>query len=94
MAVLLVLSLGHGGTFAASPGASNTPETTVPQGKDPPGADNGEPMLPPADHKEVIPAPNIDDEDIHTEAPNPNAGHEEEVIPPPEPDEEPSVTPH
>jgi hypothetical protein len=88
---ILVLSLGHD---VALPGASNTPEKTIPQGKDPPGADNGEQMLPPTDHKEVIPPPRIGDEDIYIDAPNPSAGHEEEVIPPPAPDEDPSVTPH
>lgn len=40
--ILLALSFGHNGTFAASPGVSSTPEKTIPQGKDPPGADNGE----------------------------------------------------
>ena len=36
----------------------------------------------PAEHKGVIPPPDIGDEDIHTDVPNPEAGHEEEVIPP------------
>jgi len=35
-------------------GATDTPEMTVPQGQDPPGADNGE-QLPPTQDKEVIP---------------------------------------
>jgi hypothetical protein len=74
-------------------GASGEPEKTVPQGQDPPGADNGQQLLPPED-KEVMPPPPIGDEDIHTDAPNPHAGHEEEVIPPPAPEEAPSVTPH
>jgi hypothetical protein len=75
------------GSFA---GAPSTPEKTVPQGQDPPGADNTEqPILPHAEDKEVIPPPPIGDEDIHTQAPNPEAGHEEEVIPPPTPSEEP-----
>lgn len=89
--ILLALYLGHD---VASAGDSNTPEKTVPQGNDPPGADIDEQTLPPADHQEVIPPPPIGDEDIYTEAPNPDAGHEEEVIPPPEPDEGSSVTPH
>jgi hypothetical protein len=81
--------------FAASlSGSTETPEKTVPQGNDPPGADNGaQQTLPPAEGGEVIPPPPIGDEDIYTEAPNPNVGHEDEVIPPPAPDEEPSVTP-
>jgi hypothetical protein len=66
-------------------GQTNTPEKTAPQGQDPPGADNGQPQSPPTADKEVIPPPPIGDEDIHTQAPNPEAGHEEEVIPPPAP---------
>lgn len=56
--------------------ATGAPEKTVPQGQDPPGADNGAqqtPALP--EHKDVIPPPPIGDEDIYTEAPNPEAGH-------------------
>ena len=80
---------------ASFAGPPSMPEQTVPQGNDPPGADDGEqPMLPPAEHKEVIPPPPIGDEDIHTDAPNPEAGHEEEVIPPPAPGEEPSGKPN
>jgi hypothetical protein len=79
---------------ASFAGATDTPEKRVPQGQDPPGADDGQPLpLPPPKDKEVIPPPPIGDEDIHTEAPNPHAGHEEEVIPPPAPGEEPGVTP-
>jgi hypothetical protein len=65
-------------------GGTDTPEKSVPQGQDPPGADNGQ-QLPPSKDKEVIPPPPIGDEGIHTDAPNPDAGHEEEVIPPPPP---------
>ena len=89
------LALVTSSSFEASyAGATTTPEKTVPQGQQPPGADNGEqPMPPQAEDKEVIPPPPIGDEDIHTQAPNPEAGHEEEVIPPPAPGEEPSVKP-
>lgn len=60
------------------------PEQTAPQGEDPPGADNGSAETPPvAEHDGVIPPPDIGDEGIHTDVPNPDAGHEEEVIPPP-----------
>jgi hypothetical protein len=46
---------------------------------------------PPAEHKGVIPAPPTGDEGIFTDAPNPEAGHDKEVIPPPDtPSEEPS----
>jgi hypothetical protein len=38
------------------------------------------------------PAAAIGDEDIYTEVPNPEAGHEEEVIPPPAPEEEQGTT--
>lgn len=87
----LVASSAFEASFA---GATDTPEKTVPQGQDPPGADTGEQPSPPlAKDKEVIPPPPIGDEDIYTDAPNPEAGHEEEVIPPPAPGEEPSVKP-
>jgi hypothetical protein len=74
-------------------GATDQPEKTVPQGQDPPGADGQQ--APPSTDKEVIPPPPVGDEDIYTDAPNPQAGHEEEVIPPsPAPEDAPSVTPH
>jgi hypothetical protein len=82
--------------YAASlAGATDAPETTVPQGTDPPGADNGELPTPPlVQHKGVIEPPPIGDEDIYTQAPNPHAGHEEEVIPPPgTPGGDPNVEP-
>jgi hypothetical protein len=61
------------------------PQQTTPQGEDPPGADNGGvDVPPPSDHGGVIPPPPVGDEDIQTEVPNPNAGHDEEVIPPSE----------
>jgi hypothetical protein len=94
-AVWATLTLVAPSGFEASlAGATDTPEKTVPQGQDPPGADNGEQQSTPQVEHEVIPPPPIGDEDIYTEAPNPDAGHEEEVIPPPASDEEPSVTPH
>jgi len=69
--------------------ASDTTGKATPRGKDLPAADSGRP-LPPTEHKGVIPPPPIGDEGIYTDAPNPEAGHEEEVIPPPEtPSEEP-----
>jgi hypothetical protein len=70
-------------TSASLAGPGGEPEKTVPQGQDPPGAENGKQQSPPTEDKEVIPPPPIGDEEIHTEAPNPKAGHEEEVIPPP-----------
>ena len=94
-ALCATLAVVASSAFEASyAGPTDTPEKTVPQGQDPPGADNGEQPIPPqAEDKEVIPPPPIGDEDIHTQAPNPEAGHEEEVIPPPAPGEEPGVTP-
>jgi hypothetical protein len=74
-----------GGALAGPGAAIDPPEKTAPQGEDPPGPDNGAPETsPPAEHKGVIPAPDIGDEGIHTEVPNPEAGHEEEIIPPSE----------
>jgi hypothetical protein len=83
-AVWATLALVAPSVFEASlAGATDTPERTVPQGQDPPGADNGEQQTPRAKHKGVIPPPQTGDEGIYTQAPNPDAGHEEEVIPPP-----------
>jgi hypothetical protein len=72
--------------------ATDTTEKTGPQVKELPGADDGRlQRSPPAEHKDVIPAPPTGDEGIYTDAPNPEAGHEKEVLPPPDtPSEEPS----
>lgn len=79
--------------FAA--GATDEPDKTVPQGSDPPGADDaGKPNQPLVPRKGVIPPPPTGDEEIYTQAPNPHAGHEEEVIPPPgTPGGDPNVEP-
>src|SRR4026208_1368121 len=69
--------------LAASSGGANTVEKTIPQGKDPPGTDEEQRTAPPAEHKGVIPPPPVGDEGIYTKVPNPEAGHEKEVIPPP-----------
>jgi hypothetical protein len=75
----------NGSNFAVSPAlAAATGEKTVPQGQDPPGGDNGAPISPPAQDDGVITPPPIGDEDIHTAVPNPDAGHDQEVIPPPD----------
>jgi hypothetical protein len=83
------------GFEASFAGAGGEPEKSVPQGQDPPGADNGQQQSPPTEDEEVIPPPPIGDEDIYTQAPNPEAGHEEEVIPPTPPalDEESHIKP-
>jgi hypothetical protein len=83
--VVLTLVFCIGSSFAVLPAlAAATGEKTVPRGQDPPGGDNGAPIAPPAQHDGVITPPPIGDEDIHTDVPNPDAGHEEEVIPPPD----------
>ena len=86
LAALGVYAMSLAGEAVAGPGAViDPPEQTAPQGEDPPRADNGAPeAAPPAEHKGVIPPPDIGDEGIHTEVPNPEAGHDEEVIPPSE----------
>jgi hypothetical protein len=81
LAALALLAL-DGQVLAAS---SNVPQTekTVPQGRDPPGADNDAQSAPTTKHKGVITPPKTGDQGIYTQAPNSNAGTEEEVIPPP-----------
>jgi hypothetical protein len=75
--------------------AANAPDKTVPQGSDPPGADDaGQPSQSVIPRKGVITPPPTGDEEIHTQAPNPDAGHEEEVIPPPgTPGGDPTIEP-
>ena len=81
--------------FAASTGDTHDRvEKTIPQGKDPPGTDKEQRTAPPAEHKGVIPPPAIGDEGIYTKVPNPEAGHDKEVIPPPgSPGGDPNVEP-
>ena len=84
--IFLVSCFGPLMAFAASSGgARDTVEKTIPQGEDPPGTDDEQRTAPPAKHKGVIPPPPVGDEGIYTEVPNPEAGHEKEVIPPPDP---------
>ena len=83
--VLTALSLvvAHSNqTFATLPNAAQVQEKTVPLGKGPPGADNEDQSNSTTKHKGVIKPPQTGDEGIYTQAPNPNAGTEEEVIPP------------
>jgi hypothetical protein len=82
IAALVVITSHDGQVLAASPN-DPTPEKTVPQGTDPPGADNEDQSNATTKHKGVIKPPQTGDEGIYTQAPNPNAGTEEEVIPPP-----------
>ena len=72
--VLTTLSLvvAHSNqTFAASPNAAQVQEKTVPQGKDPPGADSEDQSSSTTKHKGVIKPPQTGDEGIYTQAPNP-----------------------
>ena len=73
-----------GTAFAASTGDTHdSVENSIPQGKDPPITDEEQRTAPPAEHKGVITPPPVGDEGIYTKVPNPGAGHEKEVIPPP-----------
>jgi hypothetical protein len=82
--VSLSLMVPHSNqSFAASPNATQGQEKTVPQGNDPPGNDNEDQSKPMTKHKGVIKPPQTGDQGIYTQAPNPNAGTDEEVIPPP-----------
>ena len=84
-----------GPAFAVSrDGTQEAVEKTIPQGQDPPGTDEERQTAPPAEHKGVIPPPPMGDEGIYTKVPNPEAGHEKEVIPPPDsPGGNPNVEP-
>ena len=86
LVLALVLPLVSGGaSFAIAPAfAAGEGEKTVPQGEDPPGSDDEQPIAPPTQNDGVITPPPISDEGIHTDVPNPDAGHKEEVIPPPD----------
>ena len=82
--VMLVLSAWAGSESGGSSArAEQSIEKTVPQGEDPPGADGEQPTTPPTERNGVITPPPIGDEDIYTDVPNPEAGHDKEVIPPP-----------
>jgi hypothetical protein len=88
-AAAIMLPLAVAGASALA-GSSGQPEQAPPQGEDPPGADQGAPeSQTPQDHKGVIKPPPTGDKDIETDVPNPNAGHDEEVIPPPDGQVEP-----
>ena len=93
--IFLTFCFGPERASAASrAGTQDTGEKTVPQGEDPPGTDEGKQTAPPAEHKGVIPPPPVGDEGIYTKVPNPEAGHEKEVIPAPgSPGGDPNVEP-
>ena len=82
--ILIALALLYG--VSAEPSdvlAQDRIEKSAPQGMDPPGNDET-PITPaPKENKGVITPPPVGDKDILTNVPNPNAGSEKEVIPPP-----------
>jgi hypothetical protein len=91
LAFIGLSALGHPLTVQAA----ESPEQATPQGQDAPGADiPGEPVPGTNPHESlsekldrnqrVIEPPPVGDEGIHTQVPNPEAGHEEEVIRPPD----------
>ena len=80
-AALIFLGFCFGTDPAFAGGALDSVEKTIPQG--PPATDEKQPTAPPAEHKGVITPPAVGDEGIYTKVPNPEAGHEKEVIPPP-----------
>jgi hypothetical protein len=91
-ALIFLASYGLGSTLAAS--TDDTTGKTIPQGQDPPGADDDQTIQPPAEHKGVIKPPPVGDEGIYTKAPNPEAGHQNEVIPTPgSPGGDPNIEP-
>ena len=92
--IFLGFCLVPGTALAASPSDTyDTVEKTIPQGN-PPGTDEEQGTAPPAEHKGVIPPPAVGDEGIYTKVPNPEAGHDKEVIPPPgSPGGDPNVEP-
>jgi hypothetical protein len=93
--IFLGFWLVSGTAFAAS--SSDTHETvekSIPQGHDPPGNNEEQRTAPPTEHKGVISPPPVGDEGIYTKVPNPEAGHDKEVIPPPgSPGGDPNVEP-
>jgi hypothetical protein len=95
--VLIVLTAWVGFATASAITRADTRDVvdkTVPQGEDPPGTNEDQQSPPPAQHKGVIPPPPMGDEGIYTKVPNPEAGHEKEVIPPPgSPGGDPNVDP-
>jgi hypothetical protein len=91
--LLIFLASYFGPQLAFASSRAHAQEKTIPQGEDPPGTDE-EQTAPPTEHKGVIPPPPVADEGIYTKVPNPGAGHEKEVIPPPgTPGGDPNVEP-
>ena len=81
MALIFIASYFGPDLVFASSRPQGTVEKTVPQGEDPPGTEQQ--TAPPVEHKGVITPPSVGDEGIYTKVPNPDAGHDKEVIRPP-----------
>jgi len=81
---MVLIPLAYPSYIASSVMTREAAEKTIPQGEDPPGTDEEQRTAPPAEHKGVIPPPPMGDEGIYTKVPNPEAGHDKEVIPPPD----------
>ena len=91
---MVLIPLAYPSYSASSVMTREAAEKTIPQGEDPPGTDEEQRTAPPAEHKDVIPPPPMGDEGIYTKVPNPEAGHDKEVIPPPgSPGVNPNVEP-
>ena len=82
LTALVLIASQNAQVRAASPSTTQTLEKAIPQGTDPPGADNDAQSNPTVKHEGMITPPKTGDEGIYTQAPNPNAGTKEEVIPP------------
>jgi hypothetical protein len=80
---LIGLALLCGAACASVALAQGPIEKSAPQGKDPPGNDEVPVTPAPHEHKGVITPPPVGDKDIYTNVPDPNAGSEKEIIPPP-----------
>ena len=87
--VLIFLASYFGPELAFASSRALAQGKTIPQGQDPPGTDEQQQTPPPAENKGEIPPPPTGDKGIYTEVPNPEAGHEKEVIPPPDRNVEP-----
>src|SRR5262245_55414987 len=91
---MVLIPLAYPSYSASSVMTREAAEKTIPEGEDPPGTDEEQRTAPPAEHKGVIPPPPMGDEGIYTKVPNPEAGHDKEVIPPPgSPGVNPNVEP-
>lgn len=91
--LLIFLASNFGPQLAFVSSRAHAQEKTIPRGEDPPGTDE-EQTAPPTEHEGVVPPPPMGDEDIYTKVPNPEAGHDKEVIPPPgTPGGDPNVEP-